>query len=60
MENWPAYKNVTMPNSVVMDQLTEIAVHTSARIGIEVAHGSLEGLQNWDAAYKVRQMEGME
>lgn len=54
MEDWEAYKGVTEPNSAVMDQITQNAVLTSARIGIEVAHGSLDRLQNWNAAFQVR------
>ena len=53
MENWPAYSNVSSSNAVVMDQTTENAVLTSARIGIEVAPGSLDGLMNYDATNKV-------
>ena len=36
MEDWPAYEAVTIPGSGVMDQITELAVHTSARIGVQV------------------------
>lgn len=53
MEDWEAYKGITEANAVVMDQITQNAVLLSARIGIEVAPGSLNGLQSWDAANTV-------
>ena len=53
MENWEAYENVTMPGSAVMDQITQNAVITSARIGIEVAPGSLPDLMDWGATDQV-------
>jgi len=53
MEDWDAYKPFTEPSSVVMDQITQNAVLMSARIGIEVAPGSQNGLQSWDAANTV-------
>ena len=53
MESWDAYKDVTFANSIVMDQITQQAVLASARIGIEVAPGSLEKL-DWGAAHTVR------
>lgn len=54
MEDWPSYENFTVPNNVVMDQITLNAVLTSSRIGIEVAISSLF-TQSWEDAEEVWQ-----
>ena len=36
MESWPDYEKVTIPNSGVMDQITQNAALISARIGVQV------------------------
>ena len=54
MEDWPSYENFTVPNNVVMDQITLNAVLASSRIGIEVAISSLF-TQSWEDAEEVWQ-----
>ena len=34
MESWPAYEKFAMRTSIIMDQITQNAVITTARIGI--------------------------
>lgn len=54
MEDWPEYQNHTVPNSCVMDQITQQAALLSARIGIEVAPISIYEYESWKDAFKVR------
>ena len=53
MEDWPEYKDLTVPNSCVMDQITQQGALLSARIGIEVAPVSIHEYEIWADAIKV-------
>ena len=53
MEQWLDYEKVTVPNSGVMDQMTQNAALTSARIGVQIACGNFDIIYDWEPAYKV-------